>query len=219
MCKQTNNANHSGKQLVKGLSFPEEYYYTAYAGRVGVCMIEYMTTKKAQHTHPFYEDYESFYNAYYGLVLGYLKNRTSSYADAEDVAAKVFLYCYEKWESYDSCKASQQTWLFMIVRSRWIDFLRSSRSHDDIDELDEYLILGDEPLDNAIRLQAIRQELTKALKSLPENQRTAIIMRYFGDYTDSEIARRLNTSEGNIRVLIHRGINKLKLNKEIAELL
>lgn len=181
-------------------------------------MIEYMTTKTA-HTHPFYEDYESFYRAYYGLVLGYLKNRTNSHADAEDVTAKVFLYCYEKWESYDPSKASQQTWLFMIVRSRWIDFLRSNRSHDDIDELDEYLVMGDNPIENAIRLQAIRQELAKALKKLPENQRTAIIMRYFGDYSDSEIALRLNTSEGNIRVLIHRGINKLKRDTAIAELM
>lgn len=182
-------------------------------------MINFLATQKEQYTHPSYEDYESFYRAYYGLVLGYLKNRTNSYSDAEDVTAKVFLYCYEKWDSYDPSKASQQTWLFMIVRSRWIDFLRSNKSHDNIDELDEYLVLGDDPIDNAIRLQAIRQELAKALKSLPENQRTAIIMRFFGDYSDSEIALRLNTSEGNIRVLIHRGINKLKLDKAIAELL
>lgn len=182
-------------------------------------MIKFMANRMTQHTHPFYKDYESFYRAYYGLVLGYLKNRTNLCADAEDVTAKVFLYCYEKWESYDSRKASQQTWLFMIVRSRWIDFLRSNKSHDDIDELDEYLILDNDPLDNAIRIQAIRQELAEALKRLPENQRTAIIMRYFGDYSDGEIARRLNTSEGNIRVLIHRGISKLKLDKAIAELL
>lgn len=163
--------------------------------------------------------YEQFYQAYYGLVLGYLRNKVQSVSDAEDITSKVFLYCFEKWNTYDPSKASQITWLFMIVRSRWVDFLRTNRSYVDIDELDEVLTNGNDELDNAVRIQAIRQELAASLEKLHENQRTAIIMRYFGDYKDSEIARYLNITEGNVRVIIHRGVSRLKTELSLKELL
>ena len=86
-----------------------------------------------------FENFDSFYAEYYKIVLGYLIKKTNSFADAEDVAEKVFLYCYEKWETYDPSKATQATWLFMVVRSRWTDFLRTNKKFVNIDELDEKL--------------------------------------------------------------------------------
>lgn len=182
-----------------------------------------METKKVirieRDSHVSYEKYEAFYEAYYNIVLGYLRKKVNSLADAEDIAGKVFLYCYEKWETYDSSKASQATWLFMIVRSRWTDFLRVNRAFVDIDELDEVLTSGEDQIDNAVRLESIRQELATSLECLPEKQRKAIIMRYFGDYSDEEIANHLNTTTGNVRVIIHRGLNKLKSEASFKELL
>lgn len=180
-------------------------------------MTECSVIQTAKRSHPLYDSFESFYRAYNSVVLGYLNKRMNSPSDAEDIASKVFLYCYEKWETYDSKKATQQTWLFMIVRSRLVDYLRLRKSNVDIDKLDEYLTTTDDPIDNAVKLTAIRQELAEALKNLPDNQRTAIIMRYFGEYSDKEIADHLKTTPGNIRVLIHRGISRLKTNKAIAE--
>ena len=42
-------------------------------------------------SHVFYEEYEAFYAAYYNIVLGYLKKKVNSLADAEDIAGKIFL--------------------------------------------------------------------------------------------------------------------------------
>lgn len=167
----------------------------------------------------FFENYESFYEAYYKTVLGYLVKKTNSLTDAEDIAEKVFLYCYEKWNTYDPVKASQNTWLFMIVRSRWTDYLRARRSFVDIDELDEMLTNGEDQIENAVRLESIRQELTTSLSNLPETQRKAIIMRYFGEYSDEAIAKHLCTTTGNVRVIIHRGLNKLRSESLLSELL
>ncbi len=164
-------------------------------------------------------EYESFYATYYKIVLGYLRKKVNTLEDAEDIAGKVFLYCFEKWETYDSSKASQATWLFMIVRSRWTDFLRTNRSFVDIDELDEILTNGEDQIENAVRLESIRQELAISLETLPENQRKAIIMRYFGEYSDEEIANHMSTTAGNVRVLIHRGLSRLKSRASFRELL
>ena len=166
-----------------------------------------------------HDGFESFYEAYYGIVLGYLKNKLNSFADAEDITGKVFLYCYEKWDTYDPEKASQATWLFIIVRSRCTDYLRRNRSYADINKLDDILAEEEDLAEQAVRLEAIRQELAVKLKELPENQRDAIIMRFFGDCSDDEIAERLHTTTGNVRVLIHRGINALKAGESFKELL
>ena len=170
-------------------------------------------------TPQYYDDYESFYNAYYSKVLGYIVNKITSFADAEDITGNVFLYCYEKWNEYDPQKASQASWVFMIARSRLVDYFRLKKPCVNIDDMEETLSVDDDPMENAVRLQTIRQELANALKTLPDNQRTAIIMRYFGDYSDTEIAEHLDTTGGNVRVIIHRGINRLKQVKAIAELM
>lgn len=169
--------------------------------------------------HAFCDTYESFYKSYYRMVLGYLRKKTNSLADAEDITGKVFLYCFEKWETYDPAKASQATWLFMIVRSRWTDFLRTNRGYIDIDELDGFLTNDEDQIENAVRLESIRNELAVSLEKLPENQKKAIIMRYFGEYSDEEIAGHLNTTAGNVRVIIHRGLSKLKCETSFGDLL
>ncbi len=168
--------------------------------------------------NPSQEGFESFYKSHYNLVLRYLIRRVNSLQDAEDITGKVFLYCYEKWESYDPSKASQATWLFMVVRSKWIDFLRSHRVCTSLDSLDTFLELEDDPIKDAIRVQAIRDELTKALKELPDKQRMAVIMRYFGNYSDEIIAERLDTTIGNVRVIIHRGIKRLSSETSLRQL-
>ena len=176
-------------------------------------------TRIENDSHVFFEKYESFYEAYYRIVLGYLRKKVDSLADAEDIAGKVFLYCYEKWETFDPSKACQSTWLFMIVRSRWTDFLRTNRGYIDIDELDGFLTKDEDQIENAVRLESIRNELAVSLEKLPENQRKAIIMRYFGEYSDEEIAGHLNTNAGNVRVIIHRGLSKLKSDASFRDLL
>lgn len=187
-------------------------------GKLGSRMETREVARVDKSSHIFYEEYEAFYEAYYSIVLGYLRKKVNSLADAEDITGKVFLYCYEKWETYDPSRASQSTWLFMIVRSRWTDFLRVNKAFVDIDELDEMLTNGEDQIENAVRLESIRQELSRSLNQLQESQRKAIIMRYFGEYSDEEIAKRLNTTAGNIRVIIHRGLSRLRLEAEFNEL-
>jgi len=163
-----------------------------------------------QHEQKTYTDYESFYAAYYNTVFGYMRQKVSRQEDAEDLTAKVFLYCFEKWDTFDATRASQKTWLFMIVRSRWIDFLRRNRPDRGMKELDESFPGENEPLEQAAYLEALRDDLAWALESLGEQQKRAIILRYFGNRGNEEIASLLSVSESNVRVLIHRGLKKLE---------
>lgn len=160
--------------------------------------------------------YECFYMQYHQKVIRYLAGKCASYQDAEDLANECFLYCFQHWSDYDSRKASRKNWLFMIVRSRWINYLRDRRQMESLDEL-ENIIPGEDELEQAIRLQAIRDELAQLLESLPDRQREAIVLRAFQQWTDEEIADWMGVSKGNVRVMIHRGIQKM--NRKFSDYL
>lgn len=153
--------------------------------------------------------FEDFYQKYYPIALRFLLRRCASTADAEDLAEQVFLYCYQNWKKYDPAKASLSSWLFMILISRFKNYCRDRRYVEDI-EACQNMLCEESPIDQAMRLSEIRQRLAQALNALPINQRKAVVLRYFGGLRDEEIARRLGTTSGNVRVLIFRGLRKMR---------
>lgn len=155
-------------------------------------------------------EFTEFYQINYPRVVAFLRKRCRSLQDAEDIASESFLYCSKNWNRFDGEKASRSSWLYMIVRSRWKNYCRDHRSFENLDDYERIIPAGDE-LSRAIWLTQTREELAKALEQLNETQRRAIILRYFANLDDSEIARTLLTTPGNVRVLIHRGLSRLKL--------
>ncbi|MBQ9252438.1 MAG: sigma-70 family RNA polymerase sigma factor [Clostridia bacterium] len=161
-------------------------------------------------------DYEEFYSANYIKVVRYLGRKCANFHDAEDLAHECFLYCYKHWNEYNPAKASVTTWLFLVVRSRWKNYLRDHKEFSTLEGLEE-VIPGEGDMDRAVWLQSLRNELASLLKNLPEKQREAIVLRYFEQWEDADIANRLNTSQVNVRVLIYRGLQKM--NREFSEYL
>lgn len=53
-------------------------------------------------------------------------------------------------------------------------------------------------------------ELWHSLRRLPERQRTAVVLRFYEDLPDREIAGVLGCREGTVRTLVHRGLAALK---------
>ena len=57
---------------------------------------------------------------------------------------------------------------------------------------------------------ADRDELWQALRELPERQRAVIVLRYYGDLTDAEIAATLGCRRGTVRSLASRGVAAMR---------
>lgn len=153
--------------------------------------------------------YEDFYEKYYDGIIRFLSRKCASWADAEDLASQCFVYCYEHWDSYKSDLASRKSWLFMVVQSRWKNYCRDHRTQVDLDDVIDVLPDEKDVIASTNELMAAREALAVALNQLPEAQKQAIIMKYFGQYGNDVIARKLGTSEGNVRILLHRGVKKL----------
>lgn len=151
---------------------------------------------------------DELYRSYYKKVYGYIFLRVKNHAEAEDIAADVFAKVAEKYDTFDSSKASYSTWIFTITKNMVISHFRKYRESEDISEME---IADDSaaPLDTAI-LKEQSAVLAKALAAIPEKDRDIIIARYYYDKSFKEIGEMLGITEANARVSHGRVLKKLR---------
>jgi len=148
---------------------------------------------------------EDCYRALGPLVASYL-SRYVPQPDIDDVMQRVF---YEVWRVHDRYdpSLSLRGWVLGIARKRAIDHLRKRRDVVvDMDSMRE--ISGDDGRETAERF-GWADEVRTALDMLPDGQREAIELAYFGGYTQVEIAAALNIPLGTIKTRTSRGLQRL----------
>jgi len=161
--------------------------------------------------HPGQTDsFESFYAQYAQQVHRYLYRKTGNVQDAEDLTADIFEYCYRQFNTFDPQKASIKTWLYVIVNSRYKNYLRSRRCFEDIDDYMEFTASDEAPMEQAAEMECERELLARALEQLPERQRKIVVQKYFCDKSAAEIAENLGMTQVNVRVQLYRAIQQMK---------
>ena len=77
--------------------------------------------------------------------------------------------------------------------------------------------LPDLPVDGPADLIGERAALFAALHQLPQRQRAVIVLRYWQDLTDAQIAATLGCSPGTVRSQLSRALAKLRVNPALGE--
>jgi RNA polymerase sigma-70 factor (ECF subfamily) len=129
-----------------------------------------------------------------------LRKRLHDPQAANDIFQASFLKLHRSKNQFNSSFLFAP-WLFAVVRTALIDWQRDRRNQMQTTELKEEEVAAF-PETPAFA----RNELSR----LPEPQRSAVEMRYFDDLSFEEIAGRLETTPGNVRQLVSRGIKSLK---------
>lgn len=62
-----------------------------------------------------------------------------------------------------------------------------------------------------------RDQLHKLLESLPKQQRVAVVLRYYLDQTDADIAVALGCSQGSARTYVSRGLARLRVRLDVPD--
>lgn len=163
---------------------------------------------------PFEQVYERYYFEVFRFVSKHMENRH----DAEDLTSEVFLYCYKNYERYDPAKSAISTWLFLVVKSMLKTYYRDKKNHLDLSDFEDWLLADDCDLARAVYLEQLRSFLAEQIGLLPERQQQVIVLRFFQEKGFEEIAEVLDTSAGNVRVMLTRAIAKLKQNLKDSEL-
>lgn len=133
--------------------------------------------------------------------------------DAEDVLLEVFIAAFERNALAGLSEGEQLAWLRRVAHNKCVDVYRSLQHrpflsletvtellYDDEDRLPEQVALHSE------ELALLRARLTK----LPEQQQQILRLRFGQGLRCTEIARKLNKSEGAIRMTLSRALNLLR---------
>ncbi len=139
---------------------------------------------------------EQIYTEYSGKVMGYIRARIRSRADAEDIQSEVFEKILRKLDGFDPEKASLNTWIFTVTRNTVIDFYRRSKPSEELDEN----LSDDLELDEGLLNSETLSELAAALRKLPEQLRDIIVLRYYDGKPLTEIAGIMNLSYGAVKL-------------------
>jgi RNA polymerase sigma-70 factor, ECF subfamily len=180
------------------------------------------------------------YDRYVDAVFAAASRLTSDRQVAEEVVQETFLALWNRAELFDPAVGSLAAWLHTIARNRTVDRLRaagrrpnliplSSASGDDEEAgaaLDRLVGAGTVIAGAAVspgpegELAAteLRQVLRDALAGLPEAERTAIVLAYREELTQSEIAERLGWPLGTVKTRTRRALLRLRgaLSEELG---
>ncbi|MDE6035586.1 MAG: sigma-70 family RNA polymerase sigma factor [Ruminococcus sp.] len=156
--------------------------------------------------------FDEVYKKYYRQILAYFIKHIGNQEEAEDLTSEVFMYCYKNFDKYDVKKASVSTWIYLIAKSRFCNYLRDRKVNDNIDDYTDLVDYSAVDVDKALYLEEMRKQLNNALNSLTERQRLIVILKYFQEKSAEEIALILNTNANNIRVQLSKALKSMKKN-------
>jgi RNA polymerase sigma-70 factor, ECF subfamily len=153
----------------------------------------------------------ALYDRYGAYVFSVALRMVGDRAIAEEITQDVFVGCWRNAASYDSTRASLATWLLTITQRRAVDELRSRRNtHRQRESAWEDAPAHALASAQSIDLALVQSEVRAALAELPQPQREAVELLYFGGFSRPEIADRTRTPLGTINTRLRLAMNKLR---------
>ena len=168
--------------------------------------------------------FDELMNRFKGPLHAFVFRMLGNAAEAEDLAADVFVRAYQaiRGQKVRAAEGAFSTWLFQVARNATLDRLRYRKRHPT-----EPLALLDEDGDRlAARAatpaaEAIAAEtghaIAAAVALLPEEQRTAVLLAEYDQWSHAEIARVLRCSPKSVETRLYRA--RRFLRERLAHLL
>jgi len=151
-----------------------------------------------------------FYDQAAGILFSTAVRILGDPQEAEEVIQDVFVQIWEKAAVFDASVGSPLGWAISITRNRSIDRLRSRQRRSRLAAELQEEAQGE---DGSPRSDLVDDELAvvrSAVSGLPQEQRQAIEMAFFGGLTHQEIAEALSEPLGTVKARIRRGMLKLR---------
>jgi RNA polymerase sigma-70 factor (ECF subfamily) len=151
-------------------------------------------------------------------VIHFLYRMVQNHAIAEELAQEVFLRVYRSRSTYEPT-AKFTTWLFRIATHLALNWLRDGKNERGQEHLDN--TSDDMPakqvsdrgvsVEQSMVYQVKIHEIRRAIGTLPEKQRAAVLMHKYEEMEYSQIAKVLSCSESAVKSLLFRAYETLRM--------
>jgi RNA polymerase sigma-70 factor (ECF subfamily) len=152
------------------------------------------------------ELYDRFGRVAYGLALRVLRDDKL----AEDAVQEGFLAAWRNADRFMPERAKASTWVLTFVHRRAVDLVRREerRRADPLPELVEASPSDSAEEDAWLRFE--RERVQAALRRLPDQQREALELAYYGGFSQTELAERLGQPVGTIKSRMFTGLARMR---------
>lgn len=163
---------------------------------------------------------EKYQPMVFRTCMGFLHNKDN----ADDLTQDIFISLYQSLPRF-KYRSAFSTWLYRISINASLNKVRQSTGNPFMQSLNRILDSGENihsefnisDMDNPESIMIKNEHrawVQKALDSLSENQRTAIILSKYEDLSQKEIAEIMDTTEGAVEALLQRA--KANLRKKLS---
>lgn len=134
---------------------------------------------------------------------------TGNLADAEDLVQSALAKTYQAWNRIEDRKALDGYVRRAMVNTH-ISWWRRRK-------VDEYPTddIPDQPVADTSASSEIHESLRRAIDRLPQRMRAAVVLRFFEDMTEAEVADVLGVSQGTVKSTVSRAVAKLRSDAEL----
>ncbi len=144
----------------------------------------------------------------FGLILRVLVDR----AQSEEVLQEVFLEIWQSASRFSPNRGQGRSWVLTIAHRRAVDRVRSSQASTDRDVRAGFrdLDVAHDAVPEQVELRIAGERVAAALSALPDAQREALTLAYYGGYSQSEIAAMVGSPLGTIKTRMRDGLSRLR---------
>ncbi len=155
--------------------------------------------------------YDEHHRGVYGAAYRILSDVTQ----AQDVVQDVFLRVWRRPEKFDAKRGELGSYLRLMARSRALDVWREGQAAGRASDRLKLVVAKEEPRveDRPAPMaerESDRSAVRDALRQLPDPQREAVVLAYWGGLTADQIARRAGVPLGTAKSRIRLGLAKMR---------
>lgn len=151
------------------------------------------------------------FERYHRELFGFLYHMSSNPDASEDMVQTVF-YRMLKYRHTFTGEGEFRTWMYHLARNVLVDLVKQTRRSAQHHDVQAYAdrIGGGTLADESLQKEQEVTQLHEALARLSADHREVLVMSRYQELKYEEIARILNTTEGAVKVRVHRAMNELK---------
>jgi RNA polymerase sigma-70 factor (ECF subfamily) len=151
------------------------------------------------------------YRRHAGAVYGLARRLLTDDALAEEIVQEVFLRLWNRPERFDPGRGALRSYLLAQCHGRAVDLLRSEQARRRREDRDARRAAeGGYDVELQVWDLAVAERMRDALATLPDVERTAIELAYYGGHSYREVAELVQAPEGTIKSRIRSGLRRLR---------
>lgn len=147
--------------------------------------------------------WSDIFDRHWNAVFGFVRYRLRGAAEAEDIASQVFEVAYTRADRFDYRGVPIEAWLIGIARNLVRDHIKKLGRRGFEEELVEAVAPPDA---DGIAALELRQDLSRAMHALTEDQQTVLSLRFLLDKPVADTAKLMNRSEDAVKNLQRRAL-------------